>query len=64
MVTSSNFEDNLYRVVVCKNGFDIKTICVCYGYDRAVEKRKELQQLYFSRYGFCKDVKVLKYYES
>lgn len=64
MVTSSNFENNLYRVVVCKNGFDIKTICVCYGYDRAVEKKIELQQLYFSRYDFCTEVKVLKYNEN
>jgi hypothetical protein len=64
LVTSSNFEDNLYRVVVCKNGFDNKTICLCYGYDKAVEKKRELQQLYFSRYGSCTDVKVLKHYES
>lgn len=47
-----------------QNGFDIKTICVCYGHDKAVEKKRELQQLYFSRYGFCKDVKVLKYREN
>lgn len=64
MATSSNFEDNLYRVVISKNGFDIKTVCICLGYDKAVEKKIELQRLYFSRYDFCTEVKVLKYSEN